>query len=164
MNEAFNNESVKLYKTDHKKRIEQINRIIDALLDIRITLSLRKISSPVIKRSELLSIVNSEKQKANDDLVSMEIDKVFDEYLNKESKNIIQTPKDIWNNNSNMLESNVDKSINNALKNLDDEKLALQNNQDDTFTEAGLEKGPSKVKRDSHFKSSVNDLDNAANL
>lgn len=146
----------------HKKRIEEIEKIIDALLDIRLTLSVEKLSSPFIKRSKLQSILSSVKEKNKDDLVNKEIDKVFDEYLSKESKNVIPTAKDIWNDNSNVFKPGVDAVIDNAVKELNDQKSSLEDINNVNFTGDGKEKGVAKTKRDGHFKSSINDLDNAS--
>ena len=154
-NFPFNNLSL------HKKRINEIEKIIDALLDIRLTLSVEKLSSPFIKRSKLQSIVSNVKEKSKDDIISEEIDKVFDEYLNKESK-IIPTGKDIWNNNSNVFKPGVEAVIDNAVKDLNDQKLSLEDMENATFTGDGNEKGVSLTKRDGHFKTSINDLDNAS--
>lgn len=95
-------------------------------------------------------------------MVNKEIDKVFDEYLSKESKNVIPTAKDIWNDNSNVFKPGVDAVIDNAVKELNDQKSSLEDINNVNFTGDGKEKGVAKTKRDGHFKSSINDLDNAS--
>ena len=154
-NFPFNNLSL------HKKRINEIEKIIDALLDIKSTLSKEMSLSPFIRKSKLQSIVLNVKEKSKDDIISKEIDNVFDEYLNNESK-IIPTGKDIWNNNSNVFKPGVEAVIDNAVKDLNDQKLSLEDMENATFTGDGNEKGVSLTKRDGHFKTSINDLDNAS--
>lgn len=64
-------------------------KLIDGLLDIKLTLVIKKITSNFIKKSELKKIVDDAKEKM-DKIVAIEIDKVFDEYfipMNQEQYN-----------------------------------------------------------------------------
>lgn len=70
-----------------KEKFSFRNRIIDALLDIRLTLSVKKLTSDVIMKSELKVIIDEAKQKAQNLEVGSEIDKVFAEYFEPGSKN-----------------------------------------------------------------------------
>lgn len=68
-----------------KKQSMSFNsKLIDALLDIRLTLSIKKISSNFILKSEFKSILDSTKATAKDKMISDALDDVFSEYFKKE--------------------------------------------------------------------------------
>ena len=141
------------YNIPHSKRIEKIRNTIDALLDIRLGLSVKKILSPTIKRNELREMVEKAKEKAKDLEVSNEIDKVFDEYLNVGEKS-----KDISNNNDSILkyevESKIDKEINNKT-------LSLEEMKENLVEGSNQEKGKSKVLSNGHYGNSSSDIASA---
>lgn len=146
---------LKVYENPHKKRIDEIEKIIDSLLDIRLTLSVKKIISPTIKKNELQKIVSDAKQKNKDEIIKQEIDKIFDEYLpNDKITPFVPTTKEIWDNNSDVFKPGVEAKIDNTIKDLNNEKLSLEKME--TYVGEGSEKGVSKVKKDGHFKSSNN--------
>lgn len=130
-----NKPEFKVHINPHAKRVEEINDTIDALLDIRLSLSVKKIISPIIKKSELLEIVNNVKDKTIDERVNEEIDKLFEEYLSRENENSVAVAK-------------VEAKINNGLS-LEE----LENLSGDNYEDKGNEKGVSLVKRDGHFNS-----------
>lgn len=70
-----------------KKRNEVILTTIDTLLDIRLTLTVRKLIDKTIAKLELKKIVDNAKAKLSD-LVRKEIDVAFKDYfpVNEESK------------------------------------------------------------------------------
>ena len=70
-----------------KKRNEVILTTIDTLLDIRLTLTVRKLIDKMIAKLELKKIVDNAKSKLID-LVRKEIDEAFKDYfpVNEESK------------------------------------------------------------------------------
>lgn len=150
---------LKVYENPHKKRIDEIEKIIDSLLDIRLTLSVKKIISPTINKNELRKIVNDAKQKNEDEIIKQEIDKIFDEYLPNDKIIPFKTSaKEIWNNNSDVFKPGVEAKIDNTIKDLNkelnNEKLSLEKME--TYVGEGSEKGVPKVKRDGHFKNSNN--------
>ena len=63
---------------------EKINRslLLDILLSIRLSLSLKRITSPTIKRDELRNLVNDNKAE-KDKAVNDAIDDVFEKYLDR---------------------------------------------------------------------------------
>lgn len=140
-----------------RTRLSEIRNTIDALLDIRLSLSVKKILSPIIKKSELIEIINNVKEKTSDEKVNEEIDKLFDEYLpNKAIKPIVPDAKDIWNKNAPVtiagVESKIDSQLTkDSLSLVDMEKIV--NNYEDK----GTEKGASLVKKDVHYNSSANE-------
>lgn len=138
----------KVHVNPHRERINEIESTIDALMDIRLSLGVKKIISPTIKKAELLKIINNTKEKITNNEVKKEIDKVFEEYLpSKTLKPNIPSAKDIWNNTSQDVsrlgvESKIDEALN------------------DAFEDNAAEKGVSMVKKDRHFKNSSDDLSN----
>lgn len=60
------------------------SKLIDALLDIRLTLSIKKITSDFIMKSELKKIIDRAKEKSQNIKVANAIDDVFDEYFKKD--------------------------------------------------------------------------------
>ena len=60
------------------------SRLIDSLLDIRLTLSVKRLTSQYINRQDLKKVLNDAKQRAEDIKINEEIDKLFDSYFNKE--------------------------------------------------------------------------------
>ena len=89
------------HENPHQKRILEIENTINTLFDIRLSLSVKKIVSPFIKRSELVKIIDDVTKDA-DTFVKTEIDKVFDEYLSPKKDTLLKNPmpnkKDIWDN------------------------------------------------------------------
>ncbi len=131
------------HENPHKKRILEIENTIDTLFDIRLNLSVKKIVSPFIKRSELVKIIDDATKDA-DTFVKAEIDKVFDEYL---------SPKhDVSLNNF--------VSISNAEAKANDKSLSLEEMINDAFKDAGREKGSSKSLNNGHFKNTELQKDN----
>lgn len=67
------------------------NKLIDSLFAIRLPLTIKKLSSNVILKSEFKQIVDSVKEDAKDEQVSNAIDDLFKEYFqddkNKENNN-----------------------------------------------------------------------------
>lgn len=60
------------------------SRLIDSLLDIRLTLSVKRLTSQYINRQDLKKVLDDAKQRAEDIKINEEIDKLFDSYFNKE--------------------------------------------------------------------------------
>ena len=59
------------------------SRLIDSLLDIRLTLSVKRLTSEYINRQELKKDLDDAKQRAEDIKINEEIDKLFDSYFTK---------------------------------------------------------------------------------
>lgn len=137
------------YKNPRQKRILEIENTINTLFDIRLNLSVKKIVSPFIKRSELVKIIDDATKDA-DTFVKAEIDKVFDEYLSPNKK-------DIWN--SVQLDNDI-VSISNAEAKANDKSLSLEEMINDAFKDAGREKGSSKSLNNGHFKNTELQKDN----
>ncbi len=68
------------------KNLSFKSELIDALLDIRITLSIKRITSEFIKKSELKNIIDEAKKQKEKEVIEA-IDDVFSEYF--ETKNIV---------------------------------------------------------------------------
>ncbi len=132
-----------VHENPHKKRILEIENTIDTLFDIRLNLSVKKIVSPFIKRSELVKIID-DATKDVDTFVKSEIDKVFDEYL---------SPKHDASLNNFVSVSNIEAKAN-------DESLSLEEMLNDAFKDAGREKGSSKSLNNGHFKNTELQKDN----
>lgn len=131
------------HENPRQKRILEIENTINTLFDIRLSLSVKKIVSPFIKRSELVKIIDDATKDA-DTFVKAEIDKVFDEYL---------SPKhDVSLNNF--------VSISNAEAKANDKSLSLEEMINDAFKDAGREKGSSKSLNNGHFKNTELQKDN----
>lgn len=66
------------------------SNLIDALLEIRLTLSIKKIVSPTIMKSEFKKILDDTKERFNE--VKDALDNVFDEYFPRAKKenNVIE--------------------------------------------------------------------------
>lgn len=137
------------YKNPRQKRILEIENTINTLFDIRLSLSVKKIVSPFIKRSELVKIIDDATKDA-DTFVKAEIDKVFDKYLSPNKK-------DIWN--SVQLDNDI-VSISNAEAKANDKSLSLEEMINDAFKDAGREKGSSKSLNNGHFKNTELQKDN----
>lgn len=73
-----------------KEKLSFRSKLIDALLDIRLTLSIKKIKSDFIMKSELKRILDDTKQNAQNIEISNAIDDVFAEYFKKENKPTVQ--------------------------------------------------------------------------
>ncbi len=148
-------DSVKLEKwpsakdgvNSHQERINVIKSTIDTLFDIKLSLNVKKIISPTIKRSELNKIVNAAKQRV-DDLVSKEIDKVFDEYLNINEK--VNTKS---NEDDTVLLSNAQSEIDNKILSLEEMKKNI---------ESGSGIGNSKVLSNGHYNNHEFDITSTA--
>lgn len=105
------------------------SKLIDALLDIRLTLSMKKLVSDYIKKSELKKILDEEKKSVEDLEVSTAIDDLFKEYFEVKVN-------DVYNNQSlsiNQMEDIIDKNI---------------------YQDSGKEAGKALVKTDGYHKSS----------
>lgn len=148
------------YENPHQKRILEIENNINTLFDIRLSLSVKKIVSPFIKRSELEKIIDDATKDA-DTFVKAEIDKVFDEYLSPKKETLFKNPipnkKDIWNNAQ---RDNDIISISNAEAKANDKSLSLEEMINDAFKDAGREKGSSKSLNNGHFKNTELQKDN----
>lgn len=132
-----------VHENPHQKRILEIENTINTLFDIRLSLSVKKIVSPFIKRSELVKIIDDATKDA-DTFVKAEIDKVFDEYL---------SPKHDASLNNFVSVSNVEAKAN-------DKSLSLEEMLNDAFKDAGREKGSSKSLNNGHFKNTELQKDN----
>lgn len=132
-----------VHENPHQKRILEIENTINTLFDIRLSLSVKKIVSPFIKRSELVKIIDDATKDA-DTFVKAEIDKVFDEYL---------SPKHDASLNNFVSVSNVEAKAN-------DKSLSLEEMINDAFKDAGREKGSSKSLNNGHFKNTELQKDN----
>lgn len=104
------------------------NRLIDALLDIRLTLSVKKLTSDFIKKSELKTILDEAKEKAQNLEIEKEIDKVFAEYFEPGPK--------IANQQENLSVEQMQKVI-----------------DDNVYQESGDTKGKAFVKTDGYHRS-----------
>ncbi len=132
-----------VHENPHQKRILGIENTINTLFDIRLSLSVKRIVSPFIKRSELVKIIDDATKDA-DTFVKAEIDKVFDEYL---------SPKHDASLNNFVSVSNVEAKAN-------DKSLSLEEMINDAFKDAGREKGSSKSLNNGHFKNTELQKDN----
>lgn len=104
------------------------SKLIDSLLDIRLTLSIKKVTSDFIKKNDFKKIVDDVKERL-DLRVRNAIDDVFSEYF---------VNKDIKENN----------------KSLSLDEMQTFNDSSDSIDSSNSIKGPSLVKTDSHYKSS----------
>ena len=149
-----------VHENPHQKRILEIENTINALFDIRLSLSVKKIVSPFIKRSELVKMIDDATKDA-DTFVKAEIDKVFDEYLSPKKDTLLKNPmpnaKDIWNN---VQRDNDIVSVSNAEAKANDKSLSLEEMINDAFKDAGGEKGSSKSLNNGHFKNTELQKDN----
>lgn len=128
------NKSNILYINPHQKRIEEIRKTIDALLDIRLSLSISKLDGNTISISKLNEILNEQKEKEKDELVSKEIDELF--------KDIIPITKDA-------AISMVDKEIEKQTLSLEE----LENEMKSNYKESdGNDKGIARTLNNGHFK------------
>lgn len=148
------------HENPRQKRILEIENTINTLFDIRLSLSVKKIVSPFIKRSELVKIIDDVTKDA-DTFVKTEIDKVFDEYLSPKKDTLLKNPmpnkKDIWDN---VQHDNDIISISNAEAKANDKSLSLEEMINDAFKDAGREKGSSKSLNNGHFKNTELQKDN----
>ena len=112
--------------------------LINSLMDMRLSLSVKRIISPKIKKKDLKEIVDGAKAKLSDNILEKEIDKVFDEYFKEKGKNEPQI-------NSNVISLN------------DMEQMI---NKESEFKDEG--RGISFAKRDNHFNSSTEGKKEAA--
>lgn len=118
---------------DHSEIIALIEKIIDAYMNVRLSLSIKSVVNDGITKEEKNKIFDEAKKEANDVVVNQELD-IFSAMLDKEFE------------------------AKNRLSLDDMEKIINPDNYSDT----GQEKGATKVKRDGHFKNSADDLRNAA--
>ncbi len=134
----------------HTERIAVIRSTIDALYDIRLNLSLKKIIGPFIKRNELKRMIDDAKAEISNIKVKEEIDKVFEEYLDNKKdiplSNDVKKPdgKDIGNENKPIVKSEVESKIDSAI------------NEMGNYSQ-GQEKGVSLTKSTKYFKNSNDD-------
>lgn len=94
-----------------KKRNEVILTTIDTLLDIRLTLTVRKLIDKMIAKLEFKKIVDNAKTKLSD-LVRREIDDAFKDYfsINKKSKSMtFDEMKDSLNKENNFEDKGEEK-------------------------------------------------------
>ena len=123
-----------LYINPHQKRKEEIRKTINALLDIRLSLSISKLDGNTISISKLNEILNEQKEKEKDELVSKEIDELF--------KDIIPITKDA-------AISMVDKEIEKQTLSLEE----LENEMKSNYKESdGNDKGIARTLNNGHFK------------
>lgn len=138
--------NLKVHENSHAKRIEEIKKTIDCLLDIRLELSIKKLLSDVISRTELITIIDKAKNNAKDDVVKNEIDKVFGEYfINKDNAFTKESP--VFTPGA---MANLDAEIENKRLSLNEMEEIGNKDYEDTASE----KGVSLIKTDSHFKGS----------
>lgn len=106
------------------------SKLIDALLDIRLSLSMKKLVNDYIKKSELKKILYEEKKTVEDSEVSNAIDDLFKEYFPVKTS--------VVNNNQslsiNQMEDMIDKEV---------------------YQDSGNGKGRSLIKTDGYHKSSA---------
>ncbi len=107
------------------------SKLIDALLDIRLTLSVKKLTSDFIKKTELKTILDDAKQKAQNLEIGKEIDKVFAEYF--------ETGPKAANLQDDLSVEQLQKVIDNA--------------SDNAYQESGDIKGRAFVKTDGYHRS-----------
>lgn len=125
---------IKLQNNTNVLSSDERKKVIDSLLDIRLSLSIKKITKKTISKDELKNIIDDSKQKTESNKVKLEIDKVFDEYF--VSKKEERT------------ESNENKSLSiEEMENIVNSKINFKE-------EGNAIRGTSLVKRDSHFNSS----------
>lgn len=158
--EDTNASNLVVHENPHKKRILEVENTINTLFDIRLSLSVKKIVSTFIKRSELVKIIDDATKDA-DTFVKAEIDKVFDEYLSPKKDTLLKNPmpnaKDIWNN---VQRDNDIVSVSNAEAKANDKSLSLEEMLNDAFKDAGREKGSSKSLNNGHIKNTELQKDN----
>lgn len=107
-------------------------------MDMRLSLSVKRIISPKIKKKDLKEIVDGAKAKLSDSILEKEIDKVFDEYFNvKEEKK---------------------SQINNNVISLNDMENMMS--KESGFKDEG--QGVSFIKKDNHLNSSTEGRKEAA--
>lgn len=125
---------IKLQNNTNVLSSDERKKVIDSLLDIRLSLSIKKITKKTISKAELKNIIDDAKQKTESNTVKDEIDKVFDEYF--VSKKEERT------------ESNENKSLSiEEMENIVNSKINFKE-------EGNAITGNSLVKRDNHFNSS----------
>lgn len=116
------------------------SKLIDALLDIRLTLSVKKISNKFILKSELKTILDNAKQEAQDLKVSNAIDEVFGEYFKNNSKPV--------------------NKEDGALLSIDQMQDLID--KETGYKDTGDQKGTAFVKTDGHYNSSTDTAKPAA--
>lgn len=112
--------------------------LINSLMDMRLSLSVKRIISPKIKKKDLKEIIDGAKAKLSDNILEKEIDKVFDEYFDKKEQN--------------------EPQINNNVISLNDMEQMI--NKESEFKDEG--QGVSFIKKDNHFNSSTEGKKEAA--
>lgn len=83
-----NESGIMFYGFNPEANSVSIKTKINALKDIRSSLEKERNMAPRIKKSKLQSIIDGAKTRYKNDLVSQEIDALFDEYLNKNKKEL----------------------------------------------------------------------------
>lgn len=111
------------------------SKLIDSLLDIRLALCIKKITSKFIKKTELKEILDSVKEEAKDLMISNAIDDVFGEYF--EEKNFV---------------SNKDEATKASNTEIPEVVNTITSDEDD-YEESKREVGISLVKTDGRHKS-----------
>lgn len=125
-------------------KITYRSKLIDSLLNIRLSLSIKKISGDYIKRSELKKIIDEE-NKINDDKVKDAINEIFDEFL-------VVNPKEI-KNETDTKSQDISLSI---------EQMESLIREQENYSDGANNKGNSIVKRTSYFNSSNESSNKAA--
>src|SRR5574344_1706179 len=64
------------------------NKLLDSLFNLRFSLSIRKITNPTIPLFEFKTLLDNEKTESKDELVSKELDKIFEEEVVKKESNV----------------------------------------------------------------------------
>lgn len=123
---------------EKKQSMSFNSKLIDALLDIRLTLSIKKLSSNFILKSEFKSILDATKVSVKDQAVSDALDDVFSEYFKKD------VAKD--NKSSALSIGDMEKIINDNIN----------------YGEEKTQTGISYVKTDAHHKPSFETENKAA--
>lgn len=126
-------------------KITYRSRLIDSLLNIRLSLSIKKISSDYIKRSELRKIIDEE-NKENNIKVRNAINEIFDEFL-------VSSPKEV---ESKKEEAKQDISL--SIEQME----SIIREQEKYSDGANNSKGNTIVKRTSQFNSNGESNNNKA--
>ena len=125
---------IKLQDNTNVLSSDERKKVIDSLLDIRLSLSIKKITKKTISKAELKNIIYDAKQKSESNIVRDEIDKVFDEYF------VSRKEEKIENNENKSLSIEEMENIVNSKINYKEEGNAIT--------------GSSLIKKDNHFNSS----------
>lgn len=114
--------------------IKNINRtLIDSLMDVRLTLSVRRMTGKTIKQSELKNVVDDVRSKITDQQVEKRLTEVFDEFFGNKKQDGNEVKKQTQPNNIISLS-----------------EMEGMFNQENSYTQEN-NNGNSIVKRDKHF-------------